>query len=65
MMSSLELEEWKGPFDKPRTTLVEVAYVSGVRYVLRRFDMSEMPQFVQITASDFSIDPPEPSNFDD
>ena len=56
-MTPLELEEWQGPFDKPRTTLVEVAYVSGVRHVLRRFDISRL-QLVQVTAADFSVNPP-------
>jgi hypothetical protein len=59
-MTAVEIEQWQGPFAKPIPTLVEVAYVSGVRHVLRRFDISGL-QLVQVTADDFSIDPPSPS----
>ncbi len=50
----LTIEEWHGPFDKPRTMLTERDSSGNF---LRRFDLTGL-EYVEVTSVSFSADPP-------
>ncbi len=52
----LTIEEWYGPFDKPRTMLTERDSSGNF---LRRFDLTGT-EWVEARAEAFSIKPPSP-----
>ena len=52
----LTIEQWYGPFDKPRTMLTERDSSGNF---LRRFDISGL-EFVEVKADGFSIEPLAP-----